>query len=88
MSAYGVVLARSVTGLTQRFGHWFVPTDDHGSFVGYLAFLCPLTKEEILMPEDPSRVDIDSGKPVRAWLEAPKMQYGVKTYPVSKLEAL
>ena len=34
-----------------------------------------------------ARIDIDSGKPVRAWLEAPKMQYGVKTYPVSKLEA-
>jgi hypothetical protein len=35
-----------------------------------------------------ARINIDSGKPVRAWLEAPKMQYGVKTYPIAKLEAL
>ena len=35
-----------------------------------------------------ARVNIDSGRPVRAWLEAPKMQYGVKTYSISKLEAL
>ncbi len=35
-----------------------------------------------------ARINIDSGKPVRAWLEAPKMQYGVTTYPIAKLEAL
>lgn len=35
-----------------------------------------------------ARINIDSGKPVRAWLEAPEMQYGVKTYSISKLEAL
>ena len=29
-----------------------------------------------------ARINIDSGEPVRAWLQAPKMQYGVKTYPV------
>ncbi len=35
-----------------------------------------------------ARINIDSGEPVRAWLEAPITQYGVKTYPVSKLEGL
>jgi hypothetical protein len=35
-----------------------------------------------------ARINIDSGKPVRIWLEAPKMQYGIKTYPIAKLEAL
>jgi len=35
-----------------------------------------------------ARINIDSGKTVRAWLEAPTMQYGIKTYPISKLEAL
>ena len=33
-------------------------------------------------------INIDSGKPVRAWLEAPEEKYGVMTYAVSKLEAL
>lgn len=33
-------------------------------------------------------INIDSGKQVRAWLEAPKDDYGVNTYPVSRLEAL
>lgn len=35
-----------------------------------------------------ARINIDSGESVRAWLEAPTMQYGVKSYPVSKLEAM
>ena len=35
-----------------------------------------------------ARINIDSGKPVKAWLEAPTTQYGVKTYSISKLEAL
>ncbi len=35
-----------------------------------------------------ARINIDSGKPVRAWLEAPTMQYGIETYSISKLEAL
>ena len=34
------------------------------------------------------RIDIDSGRPVKAWLEAPRTQYGIETYPVSRLEAL
>lgn len=33
-------------------------------------------------------IDIDSGKKVRAWLDAPHRNYGVDTYPVSRLEAL
>jgi hypothetical protein len=35
-----------------------------------------------------ARINIDSGKPVRAWLEAPKREYGIDTYPVSRIEAL
>jgi len=35
-----------------------------------------------------ANVDVDSGRPVKAWLEEPKMEYGWKTYPVSRLEAL
>ena len=35
-----------------------------------------------------AKIDIDSGKEVRLWLEAPKQEYGVLTYPVSKIEAL
>lgn len=35
-----------------------------------------------------ARINIDSGKPVRAWLEAPTMEFGIKTYPISKLEAM
>lgn len=35
-----------------------------------------------------ARINIDSGRPVRVWLEAPVMQYGVKAYPVSRIEAL
>lgn len=34
------------------------------------------------------KIDVDSGRPVRAWLEAPENKYGVEMYPVSKLEAL
>lgn len=33
-----------------------------------------------------ARINIDSGKPVRAWLEAPRMQHDVMTYPIVKLE--
>lgn len=33
-------------------------------------------------------VDIDSGKKVRVWLNAPKIEHGVKVYEVSKIEAL
>jgi hypothetical protein len=35
-----------------------------------------------------ARINIDSGKEVRVWLEKPKMEYGVKTYPVSKIVPL
>lgn len=31
-------------------------------------------------------INIDSGNAVRAWLDAPKDDYGVTTYPVSRLE--
>ena len=33
-------------------------------------------------------INIDSGEKIRVWLEAPKDEYGVTTYPVSKLEEL
>ncbi len=35
-----------------------------------------------------ARINIDSGKRVRVWLEAPTMEYGDKVYPVSKIEPL
>ena len=35
-----------------------------------------------------AKVDIDSGRRVRVWLEEPKTDYGVLTYPVSRIEKL
>jgi hypothetical protein len=35
-----------------------------------------------------AQINIDSGKPVRVLLEKPKMEYGVKTYPVSRIVPL
>ena len=35
-----------------------------------------------------ARINIDSGKKVRVWLEAPHNQYGDTTYPVSKIKPL
>ncbi|MDJ0708976.1 MAG: hypothetical protein QNJ14_01245 [Woeseiaceae bacterium] len=35
-----------------------------------------------------ARFDIDSGRKVRVWLEQPKTDYDVLTYPISKIEAL
>ena len=32
-------------------------------------------------------IDIDSGEPVRVWLEAPKKEYGVDSYTVSRIQA-
>ena len=31
-------------------------------------------------------INIDSGEEVRVWLEAPKDNYGLPTYPISKIE--
>ena len=35
-----------------------------------------------------AKINIDSGKKVRAWLEKPHKNYDVLTYPVSRIEAL
>lgn len=35
-----------------------------------------------------AKIDIDSGKTVRVWLEKPKTEYGELTYPVSRIESL
>ena len=35
-----------------------------------------------------ARIDIDSGEPVRVWLEAPVEEYGYTTYPISRMEKL
>ncbi len=35
-----------------------------------------------------AKIDIDSGREVRVWLEKPKTEYGELTYPVSRIEAL
>jgi len=35
-----------------------------------------------------ARIDIDSGKKVRVWLEEPKKADDVLSYPISKIEAL
>ena len=35
-----------------------------------------------------ARINIDSGEPVRVWLEKPHKKYDVLTYPVSRIEAL
>ncbi len=34
-----------------------------------------------------ARIDIDSGKKVRVWLEAPKLEYGFKTFPISRIQS-
>ena len=35
-----------------------------------------------------AKINIDSGEPVRVWLEKPHKKYDVMTYPVSRIEAL
>ena len=35
-----------------------------------------------------AKINIDSGEPVRVWLEKPHKKYDVLTYPVSRIEAL
>ena len=34
------------------------------------------------------KINIDSGERVKVWLEAPIPEYGVQTYPVSRIEKL
>ena len=34
-----------------------------------------------------ARIDIDSGKQVKVWLEAPKSEYGVETFLISRIES-
>ena len=34
-----------------------------------------------------AEIDIDSGKPVRVWLDTPQDEYGIKIYPVTKIRA-
>ncbi len=34
-----------------------------------------------------ARIDIDSGKQVKVWLEAPKSEYGTKTFPISRIQS-
>ena len=33
-------------------------------------------------------INIDSGEEVRVWLEAPKKEFGVETFPVSRIQSL
>ena len=35
-----------------------------------------------------AKIDIDSGRAVRVWLEKPKTDYGELMYPVSRIESL
>ena len=34
-----------------------------------------------------AKIDIDSGKTVRVWLQAPKLEYGIEFYPVSRIQS-
>jgi len=65
------------------YAHWAVgflianPGDDFGPMIEITAGVAERAK-----------VDIDSGRRVRVWLEEPKTEYGVLTYPVSRIEKL
>ena len=33
-----------------------------------------------------AKIDIDSGKKVRVWLESPILEYGIETFPISRIQ--
>jgi hypothetical protein len=34
------------------------------------------------------RINVDSGKKIKVWLSQPKIQHGVKTYPIVKMRSI
>jgi hypothetical protein len=34
-----------------------------------------------------AKIDIGSGKKVRVWLNAPKLEYGIETFPISRIQS-